>query len=368
MNFHKTRLPTFVLFVFLSMPALAELPDAARFGVSMEIGDTGAAQRWLDEGLDPDFLADRVGTGMMLGAWEGNIALMELFLQHGANINALNRQGEQALQLAAWKGNIEAVKWLLDHGASINRNGAAWSALHYAAFAGQEKIVRLLIDRGGDVNARTPNGSSVLMMAAHEGHEDIVQPLLDAGADPAARNENGDTALSWAMRYGNFNIAERVSTREAFAAAARAPLKSWGPATRSVAAPNRINELMRRIRLMEASGQNTDKLRKALHAAVEDFKKGSLHETIDEKAGDKDADKTMPPRALVITAKRSKPGQEKAEQIAASAPQNEKATAISAPRSRVADLLYQMRQAEAEGKPTEALRQELIEAVSSMQK
>ena len=360
MTLHKLRLPAFFISaLLLSAPVLAELPDATRFGVAMEIGDTEAAKRWLDEGLDPDFLADRVGTGLMLGAWEGNIPLMELFIQRGANINAVNRQGEQALQLAAWKGQIDAVKWLLDHGAAINRSGAAWSALHYAVFSGQNKIVRLLIERGGDVNARAPNGSSVLMMAAHEGKEDLVQPLLDAGADPGIRNENGDTALSWAMRYGNFSIAERVSSREAFAAAARAPLNSWGPATRSVAAPDRISELMRRIRIMEAGGQNADKLRKALHAAVDDFKKGSRQETI--------TDRTMPPRALVITAKRRQPGQEKAELIIDPAPQSAQPAATANPRSRIADLLYQMRQAEAEGKPTEALRQELIDAVGKVQ-
>lgn len=365
MRIHHTFL---VVLVFSSAltgkPALAELPDATRYGVTLEVGDTDAARRWLDEGLDPDFLADRIGTGLMIGAWEGNIPLMELFLQRGANINAINRQGEQALQLAAWKGQLNAVKWLLDHGAAINRNGAAWSALHYAVFAGQRDIMQLLIERGGDVNARAPNGSSVLMMAAHEGREYLVQPLLDAGADPSARNEQGDTALSWAMRYGNFSIAERVSSREAFAAAARAPSTSWGPTTRSVPAPTDINELIRRIRIMEASGQRTDKLRNALHVAVENFKKGSRRETVDDNA----ASKALPPRALVITAKRSQPGQEKAELVVDASTQTAKPSFGNIPRSRVADILYQMRQAEAEGKPTETLRQELIDAVSGMQK
>jgi hypothetical protein len=350
--------------IFLSAvtpSALAALPDAARFGVTIEIGNVDAAQRWLDEGLDPDFIADRIGTGLMIGAWEGNIPMMELFLQRGANINALNRQGEQALQLAAWQGQLAAVKWLLDHSADVNRRNDAWSALHYAVFAGKTAVAKLLIERGGDVNARAPNGSTVLMMAAHEGHEDLVQPLLDAGADPLARNEQGDTALSWAMRYGNFSIAERVSKRDEFAAAARAPSSSWGPATRSVSAPGKIPELLRRIRLLEASGQSSEKLRQSLHAAIEEFKKGSQRITI--------ADQTLPPRALLITAKRQKPGQEKAELIVDNSSQTvAPATAGTPPRSRVADILYQLRKAEAEGKQTDALRQELLDAVSSMQR
>ena len=347
--------------IFLSAvapAAVAALPDAARFGATIEIGNVDAAARWLDEGLDPDFLADRIGTGLMIGAWEGNIPMMELFLQRGANINAVNRQGEQTLQLAAWQGQLDAMKWLLDHGAAINRRNDAWSALHYAVFAGKTAVAKLLIERGGDVRARAPNGSTVLMMAAHDGREDLVQPLLDAGADPSASNDQGDTALSWAMRYGNFSIAERVSNRAEFAAATRAPSSSWGPATRSVPAPNNISELLRRIRVLEASGQNPEKLRQSLHAAIEDFKKGSQRITI--------TDKTLPPRALVITAKRDQSGQEKAELIADPAPQSAKSPAAGAPRSRVADILYQLRKAEAEGKPTDALRQALIDAVGSM--
>ncbi len=348
--------------LMLATPAAAELPDPVRFGVSMEIGDLSAARRWLDEGLDPDFLADRVGTGLMLGAWEGNIPLMELFLQRGAHVNAVNRQGEQALQLAAWKGQIKAVQWLLDHGAAVNRERDEWGALHYAAFAGHSDIVRLLLQRGGNVNARAPNGSTVLMMATHEGQEQLIQPLLDAGADPSLANDKGDTALAWAMRYGHFDIAERVSSPDAFARAARAPLASWGADIRSVAAPDKIGELMRRIRVMEAGGQNAAKLRKALHAAIDDFKKGSTRETV--------GDRSLPPRALVITAKRQQPGQEKAELVAGNAPSSSKPATASAGATRpgVADLLYQLRQAQAAGQPTDELRQQLIEAVDRLAK
>lgn len=352
------RIPKPVLVVafcaqLLSHPALARLPDPVQFGAAVEAGNLSAAAEWLEQGLEPDFLADRIGSGLMLGAWEGNIPMMELFLQHGANINATNRQGEQALQLAAWTNHLDAVTWLLDHGAAINRGGGTWSALHYAVFAGNDDVARLLIRRGAEINATAPNGSTVLMMAAHEGQEKLARMLLDAGANPAIKNDQGESALTWAMRYGNFTIAELVSGREQLAAAARAPSQSWGSATRSVAAPRDIGELLRRIRILEVSGQATGKTRKELYAAIEDFKKGSRRETL--------ADPTLPPRVLVITAKRNKPGQEKAELIP------DRTAMPAAPRSRVADILYRLRRAETEGKPTEAIRQELIEAISNMQ-
>jgi hypothetical protein len=85
-----------------SAPAFAATPDPVRFGNTIEMGDLHAAGTWLDQGLDPDFTADRLGSGLMIGAWEGNIPMMELFLRHGADINFVNTAGEQALMLAAW--------------------------------------------------------------------------------------------------------------------------------------------------------------------------------------------------------------------------------------------------------------------------
>src|SRR2546421_301051 len=87
-------------------------PDAATFGVRIEKGDLQQARAWLDAGLNPDFVGDRVGTGLMIAAWEGNIAMMQLFVARGADVNRQNARGERALMHAAWRGNLEAVEWL----------------------------------------------------------------------------------------------------------------------------------------------------------------------------------------------------------------------------------------------------------------
>ena len=55
----------------------------------------------------------------MIAAWYGNVEMMALFVERGANPKRANRNGEQPLQLAAWNGHLEAVKWLLDHGADL---------------------------------------------------------------------------------------------------------------------------------------------------------------------------------------------------------------------------------------------------------
>jgi uncharacterized protein len=288
----------------LAAAARAELPDPVRFSVAIEAGNILAARAWLDQGLDPNFAGERIGTGLMIAAWEGDIPMMELFVSRGADINFANDKREQALLFAAWRGRREAVQWLLDRGAHINRKGLQWSALHYAAFAGHEEVVQMLLERGADANARSTNGSSVLMMAAREGRDRVAQLLLERGADPAVVNDRGEDALAWAMRYDNARIARMVASPERFGEAARRGREAFGPATRSVSAPERIDALFREMRAAEIEGRLTDDLRNAYYNAVSELEK--------PRAPPPQVVRETPPKALEITARREAPGEESA--------------------------------------------------------
>jgi hypothetical protein len=210
------------------------LPDAVEFGVRMEMGDLGQARAWLDRGLDPDFIGDRIGTGLQIAAWEGNVPLMELFVSRGADVNKLNNKGETALMHAAWKGRMEAVQWLLARGAKVNREPRQWTALHYAAFSGQAEVVDHLVERGADVNARSTNGSTPLMMAVYEGREPMVRKLLALGADPRARNDYNEGAMEWAFKHNHLTIGRLVGSAEEFAVAANRPKTEWPETVRSL--------------------------------------------------------------------------------------------------------------------------------------
>lgn len=357
-----------------SSPSI-DLPNPARFALTVEQGDLDAVAHWLDSGLPPDYMGSSIGTGLMIAAWKGNISMMDLFLKKGARIEQANRYDETALLLASWRGHLDAVRWLLDHGAQATRTGTRWSALHYAAFSNRPEITQLLIERGAEINARAPNGSTVLMMAAREGHEDLARQLLTAGADPKAVNERGENALIWAMRHEHFSIAQMVANQEEFAHAAKADPGSFGSKQRSVAAPPEIEEVLRQIRLAEAAGQSTQPLRDTLLTLVERYKKESQRIVIGSSPQRKGKEVSLrgKPNALVITAHRKSSKHvavengERAELVYAPSNTHTEPTSSKEENTsshEIADILARLQRAQATKQPVEHLREELFRAAA----
>jgi tetratricopeptide (TPR) repeat protein len=328
----------------------ADLPDARTFSAAIERGDLVLAREWLDAGLPPDFEGQVIGSGIMIGAWEGSIPMMELFAGRGADVNKTNAFGEQALLHAAWKGHLPAVRWLLEHGARPNREGKEWAALHYAAFAGHAEVAAFLLERGADINALSTNGSTPLMMAAREGKEAIARTLLAAGARRDIVNERGDDALRWAMRYNNLQIARDIAGAESFAAAAERPAASWGRPARSQPVPDKADQLLAQARKMEAVGRRDDalKLYRAALAAIRRADPGASKAPAPLRAA----------TGMVITARRNKPdAQSAALNYATPAVAAEAAPQDASAASDIAeDWLGRARALEAAGRRKEALQ------------
>lgn len=376
-----------LLWCVLASPVWAETPtpDAITFGYAVERGDLRTVRRWLDEGLNPEYEAAQIGSGLMVAAWYGNIEMMALFVAHGADVRRSNRNGEQPLQLAAWGGHLEAVKWLLERGAPLEREGNKWGALHYAVFNGHEHVVQDLMARGANVNARSPNGSTPLMLAAREGRDGLARVLLEAGANSKSQNDWGDTALTMAMRYDHLRLAKMISSPEEFAIAVKAPKESFGDALRSAAVPSAIDAILKEIRAAEAEGRPSEELHKKLLAAMNE-----LRRTSSAPLAQRPMPRPYQPRSMVITARRAQPGAERAQLMVDGSPagqademkrstsptatKGQASTQVAASKARslaaarATDLLRQIRLVEAQGQPADELRLQLYQAVDAMKR
>jgi hypothetical protein len=366
----------------LANQALAALPDQVAFSWAVERGDIATVRAWLDEGLDPEFTGQQFGTGLMNAAWYGNIEMMHLFVERGANPRRVNRNGEQALQLAAWNGHLEAVKWLLEHGALVNRDGDYWGALHYAVFNGHKELANYLIERGANVNARSPNGSTPLMMAAREGRDDLAKLLLESGVDTKSKNDWGDTALTLAMRYDHYRVGKMISSPEEFEIAVKAPKEDFGVPSRSASAPSEIEELLTKIREAEAAGQPSEELHAQLRQRINELRAQSVFQR-QQSQMKRPVPLPYQPKSMVVTAKRNQFGGERAQISTPGRAVKKSKTSVTAKKgktppannanpvdqnpiqARIAELMRQIRLAEAQGRPAQALRQELYEAVEA---
>jgi len=97
--------------------------------------------------------------------------IKEQQLQDGAS-------GMTALQYACDRGHIEVVQLLLQHGAEVNvADDDGMTALHYACCCDHEDIVKLLLQAGAQVDAHNKDGETAADMAENGRILDLLQPI-----------------------------------------------------------------------------------------------------------------------------------------------------------------------------------------------
>nr|WP_316639155.1 ankyrin repeat domain-containing protein [uncultured Roseateles sp.] len=185
-----------------------ELED---FFTAIARNDGRAVMTLMIRGVNPNARDAQGNVGLVLALREESLKAVDSLMQYPAlDVNAANAAGETPLMMAALRGHPDWVKKLLVRGAQINRPG--WTPLHYAASAEQgQSCVELLIKEGAELDARSPNGSTALMLAARYGMESAVDALLKAGADRQMRNEKGLSALDFAHAAGREYLYARLT-------------------------------------------------------------------------------------------------------------------------------------------------------------
>lgn len=208
MSYFRTLLYLFALIGFSA--ATADSTEDLFKGV--EIDAPHLVSQALQAGADPNqrdakgqvplFLALR---GESLRAAEALLASPKL------DIDLANDHGETPLMMAALRGQMAMAEQLLARGAKVNKDG--WTPLHYAASGPSVPLLTLLLERGAAIDARSPNGTTPLMMAARYGSIEGADLLLARGADRTLVNERQLTAGDFADAAGREALSQRIRAR-----------------------------------------------------------------------------------------------------------------------------------------------------------
>ena len=136
-------------------------------------------------------------------------AVITLLLDHGADRNATDSSGEQAIDLAVWNrnarstGDFRTARLLLSGGCRFDLTIAA-------ALGDLERVTALLDQDPTCIREARPNGKRALSAAIEFGHREIARQLLDRGADPNWPESDAPrgAALHAAARAGDTELVE----------------------------------------------------------------------------------------------------------------------------------------------------------------
>ena len=127
-------------------------------------------------------------------------------IQSGANVTAVDEDGNTALHYAVGIKNLEIVKAMIKAGADLeHENGELNTPLMIAVAADDLQMMQLLIGAGAVVkSSSSKKGHEVLHTAAyHSNNMETVKMLLKAGANINGRDEVGTTPLLYAVWRAN---------------------------------------------------------------------------------------------------------------------------------------------------------------------
>lgn len=169
---------------------------------------------------------------LFLAASSGNLEIVKLAIQKGADYKAINAYGknllligadhsnlsivqyaiselkmnpltksssnENALMLASEGKNVTLISYLLDQGININeKDNKGRTAIFHSLENRNQEAFYFLKDKNADLTVVDASGNTLLNYAAKNKRSDICTWLLNNGHSPSVSNTNGDLPLGY---------------------------------------------------------------------------------------------------------------------------------------------------------------------------
>ena len=187
----------------------------ALYKVAMK-GNIQIVELLLQAGADTEVRTNFGETPLFRAVKNGHASVVRMLLKAGAKVDASvvavhiaadGTFGETALFSASKNGQTEIVNALLAAGANLNTAVEGCVPLHIAAKNGHVEVVKVLLAKeASQVNAASANGSGPLYFASQNGHSEVVQILLATGAQVNGSNKLGKTSVQAAAQNGHTMI------------------------------------------------------------------------------------------------------------------------------------------------------------------
>ena len=172
------------------------------------------ALMWNRPELASLFLAAASDTPLHYAIRKYDANMVEILLQHGADVNAKDSQGYAPLYVTInYARDSEIVKLLKAYGVREQEEPQPSGFMSEDEF-----LLKLgqLVDHGGDINKGSEaTGITPLRTAAFFGYKKAVEFLLDRGADLEVTDDSGLTALHTAVFHGRLEIANILISHRA---------------------------------------------------------------------------------------------------------------------------------------------------------
>ena len=145
---------------------------------------------------DPD--PDTDDTLLMEAVKNNELAIAELLIEEGADVNHQNKDGKTPLIRAAAYGNKEIADLLIKNGANLNASDLQnYTALMFAIEKDRPEIAKLLLEHNAEINTQNTSGWSPLILAAILDDKEMVKILVNKGANVDLKDKKGKKAIDY---------------------------------------------------------------------------------------------------------------------------------------------------------------------------